>query len=444
MSLAQLVEKIIGARWALQIIVTLVIPVFMLANKLPRRPDTARRQVIAIAALVLGCTAPVVAGIVTGLDVVQSCVAFTVLLAIMVLLIMWCFDVGVWPALFCASAGYTMQNLASGLELLLSIVVTHRSSGAMAEPASTIVGLGIPLIVYALGYLVFVRPIDKNGLANVEDKSMLAMFLIVIIVIIYFDILIKSLVWVGIPYTSLVMLRMVHSILCAFVLFAQFEILYARSMHDQKEETERLLAERDRQYRLSKENIDAINIKCHDIRHQIRHFADSGDMVDKEALKDIAREVRVYDSVVETGNEALDTILTEKSLACSGEGIVLSCIADGAALNFMTPSDIYAFFGNALDNAIEATRKVGDEERRTITLGVARRGGMVAINIENYYAVPPTFKDGVPQTIKKDRANHGFGIKSMNCIVGRYGGTLHTGAKDGIFYLNALLAGGSK
>ncbi len=444
MSLAQLAEKIVGASWALQIIVTLVIPVFMLASKLPRRPNAALRQVIAIAALVVGCTAPVVAGVITGLGAAESCVAFTVLLAVMVLLIMWCFDVGVWPALFCASAGYTMQNLASGLEVLLSIVVTHRSSGAMAEPASTIVGLGIPLIVYALGYLVFVKPIDKNGLANVEDKSMLAMFLIVIIVIIYFDILIKSLVWVGIPYTSLVMLRMVHSILCAFVLFAQFEILYARSMHDKKEETERLLAERDRQYRLSKENIDAINIKCHDIRHQIRHFADSGDMVDKEALKDIAREVRVYDSVVETGNEALDTILTEKSLACSGEGITLSCIADGAALNFMTPSDIYAFFGNALDNAIEATRKVGDEEQRTITLNVARRGGMVAISIENYYAVAPTFKDGVPQTIKQDRANHGFGMKSMNCIVGRYGGTLHTGAKDGIFYLNALLAGGSK
>ncbi len=444
MSLALLGEKIISARWAIQIVVTLVIPTFMLANKLPRRPDSNLRQTVSIAALLVGCTAPVAAGLVTGLDVVESCVTFTVLLGVSALLIMWSFDVGLWPALFCASAGYTMQNLASGLEVLLSIVVTHRSSGSMAEPMASIVGLGIPLLVYALGYLVFIRPIDKNGLASVEDKSMLAMFLIVIIVIIYFDILIKSLVWVGIPYTSLVMLRMVHSILCAFVLFAEFEILYARSMHDQKEETERLLAERDRQYRLSKENIDAINIKCHDIRHQIRHFADSGDMVDKEALKDIAREVRVYDSVVETGNEALDTILTEKSLACSGENITLSCIADGAALDFMTPSDIYAFFGNALDNAIEATRKVGDEERRTITLGVTRRGGMVAINIENYYAVPPRFVDGVPQTIKKDRANHGFGMKSMNCIVGRYGGTLHTGAKDGIFYLNALLTGAGK
>ena len=90
------------------------------------------------------------------------------------------------------------------------------------------------------------------------------------LVIINFDILIKSLSWGSVKYTSLILLRMVHSVLCAFVLFAEYEILYARRMSDEKAETERLLAERQRQYRLSKENIDAINIKCHDNR--VRFF----------------------------------------------------------------------------------------------------------------------------------------------------------------------------
>ena len=163
---------------------------------------------------------------------------------------------------------------------------------------------------------------------------MLAMFIVVVFVIIGFDIVIKTLVWGGIRFSSLVLIRLVHSLICAFVLFAEYEILYARRMSDEKAETERVLAERERQYRLSRENIEAINIKCHDIRHQIRHYADAGEAIDKDALVSIAREVNVYDSVVETGNEALDTILTEKSLACSNEDIVLSCIADGAALEF--------------------------------------------------------------------------------------------------------------
>ena len=221
----------------------------------------------------------------------------------------------------------------------------------------------------------------------------------------------------------MLLLRLVHPLICVFVLFAEYELLYAKHADDERAETERLLAERERQYRLSRENIEAINIKCHDIRHQIRHLADSGA------------------SVVETGNEALDTILTEKSLTCSGEGIVLTVMADGAALGFMAPADIYALFGNALDNAIEAVRRVDDPERRTITLSVRRAGGMVAVGVENYFATAPRFSaDGLPQTSKSDSANHGFGTRSMRAIAQRYGGSLHAGTQDEIFYLNVLLA----
>ncbi len=175
-------------------------------------------------------------------------------------------------------------------------------------------------------------------------------------------------------------------------------------------------------------------------RHAVGHLGAGGKAIDKDALASIAREVNVYDSVVETGNEALDTILTEKSLACSNEDIVLSCIADGAALDFMSPSDIHSFFGNALDNAIEAVRQVSDPERRNITLNVARRGKMVAVSIENFYELIPRFQDGLSTTTKANKASHGFGVKSMQATCARYNGMLHMGAKDGVFYLNALLA----
>ena len=440
MSLAELGAALLSAKWAFQIVWTLVIPIALLAYKLPHRPTSLARGVACVAALLVGCVGPVAAGVVTGLDSQQSMVAFTILLVVFVAMIMWVFDASVWAALFCATAGYTMQNLASGLEITAAIVISHRCTGTLDEPLASIFAICIPLAVYGLGYLLLIRRIDSNSLAIGREPIMLAMFLAVIFMIIYFDIVIKMLVWQSIRYNDLVTLREVHAVLCAFVLFAEYEILFAHRMRAEKNETERILAERDRQYRLSRENIEAINIKCHDIRHQIRHLAEGTAVVDKDALASIAHEVNVYDSVVETGNEALDTILTEKNLACSNENIVLSCIADGAALSFMAPSDIYSLFGNALDNAIEATRKVGDPDRRSITLNVARRGGMVAINVENYYAVAPVFDGELPRTSKGDTINHGFGMRSMECIVHRNGGSLHVGAKDGVFYLNALLA----
>ena len=260
------------------------------------------------------------------------------------------------------------------------------------------------------------------------------------IAVIGLDLIVKDLVFDGATLPHVVLLRFVHLIVCVFILFTEYQLLYARRADDERAETERLLAERERQYRLSQENIEAINVKCHDIRHQIRHLADRGVVVDEGVLADIAREVDIYDSTVKTGNEALDTILTEKRLMCSNEGIEISVVADGSALGFMLPADIYALFGNALDNAIEAVRGVADHERRVVTLLVQRRRDMVSVNVENYCASEPTFgADGLPRTTKPDHANHGFGMRSMRATAERYGGSLHAGVDGDIFYLNVML-----
>lgn len=81
--------------------------------------------------------------------------------------------------------------------------------------------------------------------------------------------------------------------------------------------------------------------------------------MDGRALDEISREVGVYDSVVKSGSDAPDTILTGKSLYCEKHGITLSCIADGRALDFVEPTDPHSFFGNALDNAIEVVERLG-------------------------------------------------------------------------------------
>lgn len=419
----------------------LIVPLALITMHLPRRRHFTLRVATVLASLACLAIVPLATGLVTGLDVIQSFIVFSTLLVIFVLCTLFVFDVQPWTALFCATAGYTLQNIASGLTVLLQIVATGRVAGLLDEPFASIVGVGVPVVVYLGGWWLFVRRTNLRGLLEVANRMMLLMFAIVVVVVIGFDLIIKALAISGIPFVYLVMLRVVHPLVCAFVLFSEYTLLSARYADVERAETERLLAERERQYRLSRENIEAINIKCHDIRHQIRHLSESGTAIDGAALADIAREVAVYDSSVETGNEALDTILTEKGLTCSSEGIVLTVVAEGAALDFMAPADIYAFFGNALDNAIEAVRAVDEPERRAITVSVQRRGRMVAVSVENCCGVSPRFEaDGLPATTKTDTANHGFGMRSMRAIAARYGGSLHAGVQDGVFYLNVLLA----
>ena len=427
--------------WTLEILVQVLVPISLLVYRLPLRPHAGARILGVLLALVLLAVLPVATGLITGIDEVQALALFSGLIALFVCAICFVFEVTVWPALFCATAGYAIQNMASGATLLVETLIMHSPRRMLHGMPDVLVNVLVTLAVYVVSYLVLVRSLNRKGLTTVENKVMLLMFLLVVVTVIGFDLLIKNLVYNSLPFEQSVLLRMVHLIVCGFLLFSEYELLHAKRAEDERIETERLLAERARQYRMSRENIEAINIKCHDIRHQIRHLADKSEVVDRSTLADIEREVSVYDSSVKSGNEALDTILTEKSLTCSNEGITLSVVADGHALDFMAAADIYSLFGNALDNAIEAVRGVDDPDRRSITLMAQRKRDMVSVNVENYVVAAPHFSaDGMPQTTKADKTNHGFGMRSMRATAERYGGSLHAGTEDGVFYLNVLLA----
>ncbi len=433
------VSNFLSTYWSISIFAELAVPIVLLAWRLPRKPHAGARGVVLFVGIAALAIVPLATGVITGLTEPQAFVYFSVLLGVAVGAILFMCDVSTWTALFCATAGYTLQNLSSGLSILVNTVATGRVGGSLPDAASIAVSIVISVAVYLAGYWLFVQRVDRAGLFAVENKMMAVMFAVVVCIIIGFDIVVKGTAFDHISWIRMVLLRLIHASICIFVLFSEYSMLYSTRMRDEKDEAEQLLAEREKQYRMSRENIDAINIKCHDIRHQIHLLSRDGKTIDSQVLDDIAREVNVYDSSVETGNEALDTILTEKGMLCQREGITLACIADGAALDFVSPTDLYALFGNIVENAIEAVRQVDDPERRIITLSVQRNGAMVTVNVENYYAVEPVFKDGLPQTTKSDTNRHGFGMRSVQTIVRRYDGVLHTGAQDGVFYVNALL-----
>ena len=115
-------------------------------------------------------------------------------------------------------------------------------------------------------------------------------------------------------------------------------------------------------------------------------------------------------------------------------------MADGECLDFMQESDIYSLFGNAIDNAIEAVIKLSDDEKRIIGVKVCAVGNMITVNIHNFYEYDIRFnhETGLPETSKKNKNIHGYGMKSIRYIVEKYDGSLSVKAKDGIFRLDIL------
>lgn len=69
----------------------------------------------------------------------------------------------------------------------------------------------------------------------------------------------------------------------------------------------------DAQQKSAKEAIDIINIKCHDLKHQIGALAKMDDpLARSKYLQEVSEAVSIYDAVYHTGNKALDYILREK------------------------------------------------------------------------------------------------------------------------------------
>lgn len=435
-----------GAVVAACSIAKLVLAVWLFSRTLPKREPTRLRTTLTLEGVTVLAGAAVTQGfsmyptLTDNLSLFVGILTLVGELMIAVFMQRQVYDCPLWTSVFCCSMAYSLENLSSAVERSLGGIWPFAS-----YPPALFEGAGrfwlVSLLVYAAAYQLFVRRVEKNGLLQIDEPVMVVVTALVIVVNMVLDVVVKDIAVpsLGVPGYDAKTLSTVYLLLCVYIMYSVFEIVYNRRLQLNMAAIERLRATEAKQYQMSRENIEAINIKCHDLKHQIRALESGGAAVDERVLSQISREVGVYDSVVKSGNDALDTILTEKSLACSQENITLSCIADGAALGFLAPSDIYSFFGNALDNAIEATRAIEDPERRNISLNVARRGAMVAVSVENFYATEPQFDGDLPRSTKGDDANHGFGVRSMRMIAEGLGGSLACKVQGDVFHLDALL-----
>ncbi len=228
-----------------------------------------------------------------------------------------------------------------------------------------------------------------------------------------------------------------YGIVCCLIsLGLQYGIFRNTKLSDSNEVLEKVVAMQKEQYKISVDNIQMINVKCHDMKHQILMMENR---VDSSALQEISSLIKVYETTLNTGNELLDVFLSEKCKQCEEKNIRFDCIVDGESLEFMEPVDMYALFGNALDNAIEAAEQVTDRESRIIGLFVRRKLNMVSIHVENTFENKIRFSDGFPVTSKGDTDYHGFGLKSINMIAEKYNGEMALSTKNHTFHLNLIL-----
>ncbi len=230
---------------------------------------------------------------------------------------------------------------------------------------------------------------------------------------------------------------------CALLLVILLDIFRIRKAEREQMIMQGLLRQEQEQHEISRDTIDVINRKCHDLRHQIAALRNMSSKEQEKSIAELENAVMIYDSFPKSGNRDVDIVLAEKSLLAEKNHITIRSIVDGSGLSFLTVEDLYSLLGNALDNAIEAAGQEREEARRIITLYAAPKGNLFTIHIENPCAKQPLFMDGLPVTSKPDKDYHGFGMRSMRYLCEKYQGALTTGWEDGIFSLDILFPVGS-
>ena len=357
----------------------------------------------------------------------------------------WICRISVEETLFCAINAIFLEHIGSSVQIFLTI----RLFGGQLEWMRTYSSL-VNIPVYLIVWLAYGRKLSQ-GKEHLRVNRLLICILTVIglTVTVVLSMRFKSnvdpeLVFVLENPHAIALLetgQMYAIFFCVSMLVLQY--LQQRELinQDKLAASHELLMVRQKQYEMSRETIDIINRKCHDMKHQVAALMENGvNSREKEAYrKEIEQLIEIYDLQVRTDNEALNTILMEKGLYCSMHGIRWNCAVDDSDLDFMDKMDLYVLLGNALDNAIAAVEQIPDEKQRIIQLQISRKDSFVCIRMENSFVGQLIWNGSLPETTKADKLSHGIGLKSIRAIAKRYGGYASAETENQAFILLVLI-----
>ncbi|MBT1163018.1 ATP-binding protein [Bifidobacterium felsineum] len=339
-------------------------------------------------------------------------------------------------ALVIVSAGYATQHIAYDVMRMVMIISGHGGTDFYFTPLYYLMYVTGYAVIYSMIWLCVARHFDID-----DDKVRYAAAWVIggialLVLVIVFNLLFV----IALPQPA----QLVCFIYDAICTVLGLMILTFASSNDRLQNDLQVMRQinrlQEKHYELAKENIELINIKCHDIRKNVASlYRNASHRPSEDSIRQVEESIRVYDSIFHTGNEAMDVLLTEKSLYCSANNITLTCMVDGKALDFMDSSDLYALFGNILDNAIESALKCDDPGKRAVSLTVKTVGQLLICEEHNYYIGALTLRNGLPVTTKSDTRFHGFGTRSIAYQVHKYQGELRITGKDGVFSLSAVI-----
>lgn len=196
---------------------------------------------------------------------------------------------------------------------------------------------------------------------------------------------------------------------------------------------EKMIEQQQKQYQMMFEENEVI----HKLRHDQKNFIigllsqiqnkDYDEMV--KQLNAQLQELQAGSGQNICGNSVIDTIINYKISEAKKKNIKIDFHYKGLHNIQISGIDLAILLGNALDNAIEATEKIEETDKRIVELYIYLKGNQLVVIIEN----------NVIQNVDVDHlqtektGNHGYGVVNMKSVVNKYAGSLSFFCEDKVF-----------
>ncbi len=337
------------------------------------------------------------------------------------------------------AVNFLQQNLSSDLFFAISHAPSpiHDESGALINWSLRTQMLSAAFwslscaarLLFWIGILFFLRKHRQQiAVGSIERKSWLtvdALMLIPSIAIVTVVLFVTQANYIVYP-------------LCAVIILGGIAELYLIAYMNGAEQAAREARRLEQQYAFYEEkqrSEEKVRALYHDMKNHLLLLERQDSSETRQMAAQLRRQISEYEEYVRTGNDFLDIIMQDKAKQAKENQIDFSAVIHFEKGNFLEPMDISTIFGNALDNALEASLELPPEQR-LITVKADCIRQMLSIVVENNCA-PGKGNGG--KTSKEDKFLHGFGIRNIKKAVEKYSGQCLICQEKGCFQLKILL-----
>lgn len=257
----------------------------------------------------------------------------------------------------------------------------------------------------------------------------------------------KTLITLSRDFPGIQMQEQKLMLLCVSCIWLMCLIMYfvvqQMSKDNQTKLEYELMKEKEKYSKESMEIIKRSNEELREFKHDLKNYLlplqeAMETMPQSEMAKvweKINQKIEDVQTLIQTGNSYVDSMINTKITLARSEKVDVKC----TILSKMEGIDDLEFcsvFGNLMDNAIEAERKV--TEKKEIIIFVEEKMGYLRLEIQNKIEKSVLNENSSLNTTKKDTSSHGIGHKSIKRTMQKVGGALKYYETGDLFCAEAL------